>query len=204
MSYNTWIHKFSRQLVKPLINTPVTPNHLTTGRLLCGLGAAGCFSAGTQVWNWSGAALFLLSMVLDRADGELARLSGKTSRFGAFYDLVTDAICNSVIFFGIGYATMQNGFGVWGLLLGIIAGISVSIIFIIIMQTEALHGHGTATFDAHAGFDPDDAMIIVPLAIAMGFGTPLLITAAVISPLAAIYICRDLYRRRKQLLADKA
>jgi archaetidylinositol phosphate synthase len=204
MSYNTWIHKVSRQMVKPLVDTPVTPNHLTTGRLLFGVAAAGAFALGETFWNWIGALCFLLSMILDRADGELARLGGTTSRFGAYYDLVTDAICNSVIFIGIGVATMQGSFGTWGLLLGIIAGISVSIIFLVIMQTEIQFGHGTATFDHTAGFDPDDAMIIVPIAVAVGFGDYLLIVAAVCSPIAAIIICRDLYQRRKQLLADKS
>ena len=98
MSYNTWIHKFARQLVQPLVDTPVTPNHLTTGRLLSGLAAAACFAFGETLWNMLGALAFIISMVLDRADGELARLSGKSSRFGAIYDLITDAICNSALF----------------------------------------------------------------------------------------------------------
>ena len=83
MSYNTWIHQFARQLVQPLVNTPVTPNHLTTGRLLFGLSAAVCFCFDETFWNVMGALAFVISMVLDRADGELARLSGKSSRFGA-------------------------------------------------------------------------------------------------------------------------
>jgi len=60
---------------------------------------------------------------MDRADGELARLSGKSSRFGAIYDLVTDAICNAALFIGLGVAAMNGELGGWGLLMGVVAGI---------------------------------------------------------------------------------
>ena len=123
MSYDTWIHKFSRRLVLPLVDTPVTPNHLTTGRLLFGLAAAVCFAFGLTTWNIIGALCFRVSMLLDRADGELARLSGKTSHFGALYDLVTDWISNSALFIGIGIAAMQTDLGIWGLIMGFVAGI---------------------------------------------------------------------------------
>ena len=40
MSHNTWIHRGVRILVRPLAKTPVTPNQITTLRLLTGIGAA--------------------------------------------------------------------------------------------------------------------------------------------------------------------
>ncbi|MCH8834893.1 MAG: CDP-alcohol phosphatidyltransferase family protein, partial [Proteobacteria bacterium] len=65
--------------VRPLVGTAVTPNHLTTLRLATGLAAAGALAVGTSPWQHVGAAIFVVSLVLDRADGELARLAGKTS-----------------------------------------------------------------------------------------------------------------------------
>ena len=198
MSYNTWIHKIARQLVLPLVDTPVTPNHLTTGRLLSGLAAAACFGVGEFSWNLLGALAFIVSMLLDRADGELARLSGKSSRFGAIYDLITDAICNSALFIGLGVAAMDGNLGSWALFMGIVAGVSISIIFYAVIEVAASIDASAAAFNSFAGFDPDDAMIIVPIGVALGFGQLLLTLAAIITPFVAVYICRDMMKRQQK------
>lgn len=198
MSYNTWIHKVSRVMVKPLANTPVTPNHLTTGRLLFGLAAAACFTAGEFSWDIWGAICFLISMLLDRADGELARLTGQSSRFGAIYDLVTDAICNSALFIGIGIAATDTTLGQWAILLGVIAGVCISIIFYTVIQVASEIEASAAAFNAFAGFDPDDAIALVPIGVLFGLGPVLLVLAAIITPFVAIYIGYDMYQRRKK------
>ncbi len=203
MSYDTWIHKFSRRLVLPLVDTPITPNHLTTGRLLFGLAAAGCFAVGATAWNIIGALCFLASMVLDRADGELARLSGKTSHFGALYDLVTDWVCNSALFIGIGIAAMQTDLGYWGLIMGIIAGVSISIIMYVVIQLANEVDVSATELNSFAGFDPDDAIAIVPIGVAFGFGNILLILAAICTPIVAVFICREMVNRRKKALLEK-
>lgn len=204
MSYNTWIHKFSRVLVQPLVDTPVTPNHLTTGRLLFGLAAAVCFGFDSNNLNIIGAIAFVISMVLDRADGELARLSGKSSRFGAIYDLVTDAICNSALFIGIGIAATDTTLGQWAIVLGVIAGVCISIIFYTVIQVASEVKASAASFNAFAGFDPDDAIVIVPIGVVFGIGPVLLVLAAIITPFVAIYIGYDMYQRRKQHLESQA
>ena len=51
MSHDTWIHRCARVLVRPLVRTRVTPNHLTTVRLLTGLGSAAAFAAGDEAWT---------------------------------------------------------------------------------------------------------------------------------------------------------
>jgi archaetidylinositol phosphate synthase len=203
MSYNTWIHQFARQLVQPLVDTPVTPNHLTTGRLLFGLAAAVCFGFDETFWNAMGALAFVISMVLDRADGELARLSGKSSRFGAIYDLVTDAICNAALFIGLGVAAMNGELGSWALLMGVVAGVSISIIFYAVIEVAASVDANAAAFNSFAGFDPDDAMIIVPIGAAFGYGQLLLTLAAFITPFVAVFICRDMYKRQQAALSDQ-
>ncbi len=203
MRHNTCIHRISRQLVRPLLDTPVTPNHLTTARLATGVAAAGCFALDEGRWDVVGAGVFVLSMLLDRADGELARMKGASSRFGAFYDLATDAISNSCVFLRLGVAAMDGRLGLWALPLGLLAGISISSIFLLIIATEARYGNGTASFDAHAGFDPDDALILVPIALLFGLGDVLLVGAGVCAPLAALLIGHDLYRRRRRLAAER-
>ena len=71
-----WDQRIARLFVRPLVNTPVTPNQITALRLLTGLGACGCLAYGeTPVIHW-GAGLFVISNFIDHMDGELARLSG--------------------------------------------------------------------------------------------------------------------------------
>ena len=196
MSYNTWIHKVSRVMVKPLANTPITPNHLTTGRLFFGLAAAACFMPGDFSWNLTGTVCFLISMLLDRADGELARLTGQSSEFGAIYDLITDGICNAALFIGIGIACMDSNLGIWALVMGIIAGVCISIILYVVVQLATEVDASAAAMQSFAGFDPDDTIIIVPIAVLFGFGKIILILAAIFTPIAAIFIIRDMIRRR--------
>ena len=88
--------------VRPLVHTPITPNQITTLRLLFGLGAAGMYSIGLEFWTYFASIVFVISMLLDRADGILARLCGKTSPWGHTFDLISDSISNSLAFVGIG------------------------------------------------------------------------------------------------------
>jgi len=198
MSYDTWIHRISRQLVLPLQNTPVTPNHLTTGRLVSGVVAAACFSLDNTAGNIIGAVLFLFSILLDRADGELARIQGSSSRFGAYYDLVTDAIVNICIFLALGIAAQNSWMGNFAIPAGILSGICISAIFILMITTEIRLGHGSAAVPGHAGFDPDDAMIIIPVGVVFGIGDLLLAAAVICTPVAMVIICIDLMGRRKR------
>ena len=44
----------------------------------------------------------MLSNFVDHTDGELARISGKSSRIGHFYDLACDALVTVMLFVGMG------------------------------------------------------------------------------------------------------
>lgn len=196
MSNSTWLHRISRRMILPLATSAVTPNHLTSVRLVSGLLAAACFALDATLWNWLGAALFLLSMLLDRADGELARLQSRCSRGGAFYDMVADAVCNTAVFLALGIAAQDRFPGHWSLVIAVIAGVSISLMFVQIIYTEVRAGQGAAKFSSRRGFDPDDALIIVPICIVAGYGDWLLIAAAICAPLALVIISLTLYRRR--------
>lgn len=77
-----WDARLARWLIGPLKNSWVTPNHLTTVRSGVGPAAAAAFIPGSYLWSNVAALLLVLSNLLDHTDGELARLSGKTSRVG--------------------------------------------------------------------------------------------------------------------------
>lgn len=175
--------------VRPLVGTRVRPNHLTTARLAAGLGAAACFAIGDPAWNWIGAGVFVLAMALDRADGVLARLAGTGSRFGHVYDLIADGASNAATFIGIGIGVQRSGGALaeFALVLGIIAGFAVAFAEIMVMRMDALGIQSTAELGGVRGFDPDDAMILVPVAVVAGFGGWMLAAAAVGASAALVW-----------------
>ncbi|MGA4838927.1 CDP-alcohol phosphatidyltransferase family protein [Streptomyces sp. G45] len=74
------------------LRTRVTPNQITWGAFLLGLGSAVCFAFGDWRWLVLGAVIYHLSFVLDCMDGKVARLTGQGSVFGAWLDFVFDRI----------------------------------------------------------------------------------------------------------------
>jgi len=112
---DSWTHKIARVCILPLVNTPVTPNHLTTVRLITGIAACAAFAVGDRSWAIWGGWLWLLSAFLDRADGELARVSGKTSPGGHKFDMFCDVTVTSLFFLGAGIGMRGASIGDWQL-----------------------------------------------------------------------------------------
>jgi archaetidylinositol phosphate synthase len=195
MSHNTWIHRIVRVGVEPLAKTRITPNQLTSVRLGVAIGAAALMAVGPR-WHIYGAGLFVLSMLLDRADGELARITGRTSPWGHTYDLFSDALANTLIFVGIGIGLRAEAFGLWSIPMGILAGGGVAFILWLVMRIESVAGERAAEFDSVGGFDPDDAMLAIPVAVILGWTDQLLIAASIGAPVFALFM---LWRGREKL-----
>ena len=164
----------------------MTPNQITTVRLLAGIGAAAALAVGDEGWRHIGAGIFVFSMVLDRADGELARLSGKTSPWGHTYDLYADSASNALAFIGLGIGLRASEYGVWAAALGLLAGLAVAAVLLLVVRMEEREGARAAELGGFMGFDPDDAMLLVPVAIWLGWSEGLLLAAAIGAPLFAI------------------
>jgi len=159
---------------------------VTTARLVFGLGACGYFA--TAAAPGIGALLFLISFACDRVDGELARLSGRVSESGHYYDLISDALCNSGVLIAIGVGLRTGPLGIWAVVLGLIAGLSVAAAFTLIARVELARGAGTVSFGTRYGVDPDDAMLAVPIAMLMDWGNVLIACAALAAPLSTLII----------------
>jgi archaetidylinositol phosphate synthase len=201
VSHDTWMHRGARTVIRPLVGTPVTPNHVTTLRLLSGVAAAGAFAAGSPGWQAWGGVIFLASMVLDRADGELARLTGASSPWGHRYDLVTDAVCNVLAFVGLGIGLREGLFGSWSIAMGLIAGAAVAAILLLVMRQENRRGLRSAELRVTARVDPDDALVAVPLLVWLGLADWMILAAAIGAPAFALYA---LLRFRRGLRAGTA
>ena len=191
----SWTHKIARVLVKPLVSTWVTPNHLTTLRIVTGIAACGLFAAGTREGDIWGGVIWLVSAFLDRADGELARIGGKTSEWGHRYDFFADELVNSLFFVAIGFGLRNSAtFGEWAPLVGIWTGVSL---FLAGYWSEKLMRYLPPESKAYSGiwgFDFDDLLyLLAPLAW-LGWLVPVLIGACVVTPLIAILTAVRLWR----------
>ena len=152
-----------RGIVPPLARAGITPNQVTTVRLLVGLSAAACFAAGTFTWRLAGAVLFVVSFVLDRADGDLARATGHTSPAGHTYDLISDTVCNALAFVGLGLGLTDSSLGSWAVPLGLLAGGGVVAVLLLVMRIERLQGARAAELKDLSRL-PDVLDEVVPVA----------------------------------------
>lgn len=198
MSHDTWIHRAARVCVRPLAGTRVTPNHLTLARLATGVAAAALLAVGSVPWTVAGCAVFLLSMLLDRADGELARLTGASSAFGHRLDLWTDAVCDTLLLLALGAAQRDGAFGHLAPLMGALAAAAVAVIFGHMLAADRRLGADAIQFQASAGFDPDDAIAIAPIGMVLGAGDWVLAAAVVAAPIAAGVVVWHLRRMLAQ------
>ncbi len=85
-----------------------TPNSITLlGFAVCVLSA---YLVGANLLLLGGV-VFLLGGALDLFDGALARLTGKTSSFGALLDSVFDRLGEAALFVGLGIYALRAGLG---------------------------------------------------------------------------------------------
>jgi phosphatidylglycerophosphate synthase len=206
-----WDARLARWLVTPLVDTRITPNHLTTLRLLIGVSCAIAFAVGGYHFANIGALLLVLSNFVDHTDGELARISGKTSRFGHFYDLACDALVTIALFVGIGMGVAAthgplNAAGIqintrW---LGWMAGIAVALIFFLRMQIEEREGKAGTKQASIVGFETEDVLYLMPVVTLFNGTQGFLVAASIGAPLFALWVIVDYVRvlRRATPLAQ--
>ena len=196
----------ARRLVTPLVHSWVRPNHLTTLRLIVGLTAAAAFTPGSYGWSNFAALLLILSNFLDHTDGELARMSGKTSRIGHLYDLASDAAVTILLFIAIGVgvaAKPGTDLGVPPAILGMVAGTAIALIFYLRMRIEQLMGKAGTRQASFGGFETEDVLYLFPLATLSNALVPCLLAASICAPLYAVWVVIDYQRvlRRDRRMA---
>ncbi len=177
-----WDQRLARWLVRPLARTPIHPNALTVLSLVVGLAAAALFASGDAVYaNW-GAVAFMTAAFMDHTDGELARMTGKTSRFGHYFDLVCAAITYTALFTGIGLGLAQGAMGRDAAVMGMIAGVSVATIFTARFFLEERFGGEIAHQPNFAGFETEDVLYLIGPITWLGGLEPFLTAASIGAP----------------------
>jgi len=202
VSRKPWDARAAAWLVRPFIHsTHVQPNHFTALRLGVGLAGAACFAGGEHA-NLA-ALLVVTSNFLDHTDGELARLGNKSSRFGHYFDLASDAIVTVAMFAGIGVGLSDGGFGAWATVMGTCAGLAVALIFHLRNQMENSHGKQATQQAQWAGFEAEDVLYLMPaVTLAGGLGW-FLVAAAIGAPLAAVFVTYQYFKLMAREASEK-
>lgn len=116
--------RLSRPLTRLAVAAGLSPNTLTAASLLVGLAAAWCFWRGTPGSALAGFVLYAASVVLDHADGEVARLTLAESTLGERLDLVADTVVHALIVLALGFGAERLAGG-GAAVLGAVAAVGV-------------------------------------------------------------------------------
>tara|TARA_B100001996_G_C18461068_1_gene516084 strand:- start:25 stop:606 length:582 start_codon:yes stop_codon:yes gene_type:complete len=182
---DSWTHKIARICVLPLINTSISPNHITVIRLITGLLACAAFASKLNIL---GGIFWLISTFLDRADGELARISGKSTEWGHKFDYYCDTFITALFFIAIGINLRDNLSGYWSISLGICAALGVIFTEVyaeIIDQKK--QSTGEKAYPGIMGFDFDDILYLFAPIVWLNWHLPFLIGASIGAPAFAIF-----------------
>ncbi len=172
-----WDQRIAAFLVRPLVDTSVTPNQVTTVSLLFSLVGAALLATGDRsAENW-GAGLFMLGRFLDHFDGELARQSGKTSRFGYVYDYVAGCLSYSALFLALGIGMRDGLIGPWSIGLGIL---SAPIILATTLLALKLADDGDDDdYPIFAGFELEDGIYLIGPIVWLGWIEPFFLCGSI-------------------------
>jgi len=176
-----WDQRLASIMVRPLTHTPVTPNQVTIFTLLLALAAAALFATGDETAaNWA-AGLFILARFMDHFDGELARLTGKTSRLGYYLDYVAGAVSYGGLFLGIGIGARDSFLGEWAIVLGLAAAVGAILSMFLNLridkQSQLEEGEAVG-YPGFAGFELEDGIYLIAPITWAGFLTLFFVLSA--------------------------
>ncbi len=201
-----WDQRIARILVKPLVNSPITPNQLTFFTLGVALAGAGLLAVGRESYADWGAGLFVLARFLDHFDGELARQKKMTSRLGYYLDYVSGAISYSALFLCIGIGFADSQLGLWAWVLGVTGAASAVIsMFTNLGIDKSLDlgadgqedGHDAVGYPGFAGFELEDGIYLIAPITWLGYLMPFFVLAGVGAGVYCLWTCWTLIRLRQ-------
>jgi phosphatidylglycerophosphate synthase len=96
------VHPLSRAVVDRLITTAASPNQVSVASVFAAAAGAACYAWAR--WPWgpiAGLACFFAWHVLDGADGDLARRSGRASTLGELIDGICDHVSQALLYLAV-------------------------------------------------------------------------------------------------------
>lgn len=194
----TYAHAFARLLIRPLLGTWVRPNHLTELRMLTGLASCVLLAEGTAgAVAWSGV-LWIITCVLDRADGELARVGNLRSESGKVLDFYSDMVLDAAWFLAAGIGLRHGWLGDKAMVLGAVTCVAMLLATWYAEMFERLSPAGTKAWKGVERFHPDDALFLLAPLGWLGWTAPVLIAASICTPVTAlVFIARYAALKRR-------
>jgi phosphatidylglycerophosphate synthase len=152
------------------------------------LGASVLMASGDPGRMTLGGLLFMIAVLVDHMDGEFARLTGLTSRFGHYYDHVAAGLGYVSLFAGLGIGLQGGWLGSWAPIAGGVAAASIAAIFLIRVFLEETAGRAMVAQASWRGFEPEDALYVVGPVAWLGALAPFLVAAAAGAPLFLVWV----------------
>jgi len=193
-------HAVLGPIARLLVRLGVSPDVVTiAGTLGVAVGALICFPQG---WLWQGAIVVTIFVISDMIDGLMAKITGKTSNWGAFLDSTSDRLGDAAVFGGILlYFVYQQDSTLWAAiaLAGLVFGQWTSYVK---ARAESLGFACTGGLAARA----DRLVIILAGAFLAGLGVPyvLQIAVAALAVASMITVLQRIAQVRKQAKAADA
>ena len=111
------IYKIINPIIHGMIKIGMTPNAVTLTGLILNIVACGLFIYAAMYGErgnftyvgWCGL-IILFAGLFDMMDGQLARIGNMSSKYGALFDSVLDRYSELVVFFGICYYLILQGY----------------------------------------------------------------------------------------------
>ena len=196
-----WDQRIARVLVKPLVNSPITPNHLTVVTLAVALVGAGLLAEGGAAYADWGAGVFVLARFMDHFDGELARQKGMTSRLGYYLDYLSGALSYGALFMCIGIGLRESALGPWAMALGMVGTASAILSMVVNLgidkHLKADAGKDAIGYPGFAGFELEDGIYLLAPITWFGLLAPFFVLAAIGSAVYCLWSCWRLFRLQR-------
>ncbi len=157
-------------------------------RLIVGLAACALLAIGSRsTAAWSGV-LWIVTCVLDRADGELARIGDLRSESGKVLDYYSDMILDALWFLGAGLGLRHGWLGDTAVVLGFLSSGSVLLCIWYAEMFERLSGPGVKAWTGVQHFHPDDALFLLAPFTWLNWLAPMLVASSICAPIIAIVL----------------
>ena len=131
------------------------PNVITTVGWILGVFSGYLFAQGEPYLANYAAAIFIIAAFLDHVDGEFARIVGKTSNFGHYYDHFAVCVTYISLFIGIGIGKSYGILGSTAIFFGFTASIAIATIMSIRLYKEIRDGKLSIQQGNFLGFEPE-------------------------------------------------
>ena len=99
--------RLSKPVTRAALALGIGPNPITIASGVAGLVAAAAFADGAVGSVIAGLVIYLAAVVLDHADGEVARLTLRESILGEWLDIATDTVVHSALVLALGLAAVH-------------------------------------------------------------------------------------------------